>query len=203
MNRSSRMIRCIIFDLSEVLIAGLVGIETELAQELPIPEQEILPRFGGDVFHELLVGNISEDTYLQQIVAREGWTIGPARLKAVIRDNFHHEVEGSLSLVAELATGYELALLSDHAREWVAYIRSNHPFLGLFQHTFFSFDLKRTKKDPQAFVQVLDAISIPPPDCLFVDDNPHNVEVAESVGIAGIHFLNARQLAAELEKRQI
>ena len=203
MKRSSTMIQCIIFDLSEVLIAGLVGIEKALSQELPIPEHEILPRFGGDVFHEILVGNISEDTYLRQIVAREGWTIGPARLKAVIRDNFHHEVEGSLSLVTELAAGYELVLLSDHAREWVTYIRSIHPFLGLFQHTFFSFDLKRTKKDPQAFLQVLDATSVSPRHCLFVDDNPHNVDVAESVGIAGIHFLNSRQLEAELEKRQV
>ena len=203
MKRSSKMIQCIIFDLSEVLIAGLVGIEKELSRVLPIPEHEILPRFGGEVFHELLIGNISEDTYLRQIIAREGCTIGPTRLKAVIRDNFHHEVEGSLSLVAELATGYELVLLSDHAREWVAYIRSNHPFMRLFEHAFFSFDLKRTKKDPQAFLQVLDAISIPPSNCLFVDDNPHNVDVAESVGIAGIHFLDARQLAAELEKRQV
>jgi len=37
------MIKCIIFDLSEVLIAGLVGIEKALAQELPVPENEILP----------------------------------------------------------------------------------------------------------------------------------------------------------------
>ena len=53
MKRSSTMIQCIIFDLSEVLIAGLVGIEKELSQELPIPEHEILPRFGGDMFHEI------------------------------------------------------------------------------------------------------------------------------------------------------
>jgi HAD superfamily hydrolase (TIGR01509 family) len=98
-----------------------------------------------------------------------------------------------------LASRYELALLSDHAREWVAYVQSIHPFLKRFRHTFFSYDLGRTKRDPQAFLTVLDVTSVPAHRCLFIDDNPKNVNVAESVGIPGIRFVNAEQLAAELE----
>jgi FMN phosphatase YigB (HAD superfamily) len=196
------MIRCIIFDLSEVLIAGLVGIEKVLSNELPIPEEEILPCFGGAPFEELLVGNISEDTYLRHIAAREKWDVSVARLKAVIRDNFHHEVEGSLSILTGLASRYRLALLSDHAREWIAYIQSIHPFLKIFQHTFFSYELKKTKRDPASFLQVLDAMSLAPRDCLFIDDSPTNVHIAESVGIPSIRFVNAERLAHELGKRQ-
>ena len=197
------MTSCIIFDLSEVLIAGLVGIERELAREIPMPEEEILRRFGGPWLEEILVGNISEETYLRGIIAREGWTIGTARLKAVIRDNFHHHVAGSLSIVRDLAPRHELALMSDHAREWVAAIGSMHPFLRVFDRAFFSYDLRRTKKDPEAFRQVLDAMAIPPDSCLFIDDNPANVTVAESAGIPGIRFVNAGQLAAELTVRQV
>jgi hypothetical protein len=54
--------KCILFDLSEVLIAGIVGIERVLAKELPLPENEILPQLSGDWFIELLLGNISEET---------------------------------------------------------------------------------------------------------------------------------------------
>jgi HAD superfamily hydrolase (TIGR01509 family) len=197
------MIECIMFDLSEVLIAGLVGVEKELSQVLPVPEEQILRCFGGDWLEELLVGDITEDAYLEHIIAREKWEIGTASLKKAIRLNFHREVAGSLPILTALASKYRLVLLSDHAREWIAHIKSIHPFLKRFDHTFFSYDLKRTKKDPRAFLTVLDATSIPSHRCLFVDDNPNNVNVAESVGIPGIRFVNAEQLAAELRSRRV
>jgi hypothetical protein len=111
------MILCIIFDLSEVLIAGLRGIEKPLSQELSLPQDEILPCFAGRLMEELCLGDISEETYLNKIIAREGWEIEPARLKAVIRRNFHREVDGTLPILTELASRYELVLHSDHARE--------------------------------------------------------------------------------------
>ena len=132
------MIQCVIFDLSEVLIAGLVGVEEELSQVLPVPQEQILPCFGGGWLEELLVGNISEDAYLEHIIARERWAVGTARLKTAIRNNLHKEVAGSLAILTALASRYELALLSDHAREWIAYVKSIHPFLKRFRHTFFS-----------------------------------------------------------------
>ena len=197
------MIQCIIFDLSEVLIAGLVGIEKPLSWELDLPEDEILPCFVGSLLEELLIGSMSEDAYLTHIVTRERWQVEVARLKAVIRHNFHQEVRGSVDLLMALASAYELALLSDHAVEWVSYITSIHPFLEVFRQTFFSCDLKRTKRDPRTFAHVLDALSISPAKCLFIDDNPENVQVAQSVGIPSLRFLNADQLATELSARQV
>jgi beta-phosphoglucomutase-like phosphatase (HAD superfamily) len=189
-----------IFDLSEVLISGLVGIETQLLQQLPASDDEILPCFGGPLLDELLLGNISEDTYLRAIVLREGWRTDISRLKRAIRNNFHNQVEGMLDILAALAPDYELALLSDHAEEWIAYIRSIHRFLRLFRHTFFSYQLRRLKRDPEAFSQALEALAIPAPRCLFIDDNPANVAVAQSVGLPGICFVDAEQLASELRR---
>jgi FMN phosphatase YigB (HAD superfamily) len=197
------MTQCIIFDLSEVLIAGLVGIEKELSRELAIPEQEILPCFVDGVFEQLLVGSIPEEVYLAHVLAKGRWPTDVARLKAAIRRNFHNTVEGTLDILTELACGYELALLSDHAREWISYIKAVHPFMGIFRHAFFSFDLKGTKDDPATFVKALDSISISPEECLFVDDNPANVRVAESIGIPCIRFLDAEQLAADLGARGV
>ncbi|MGD9202251.1 MAG: hypothetical protein PVI26_11850 [Chitinispirillia bacterium] len=39
--------KTIMFDLSEVLICGLIGIEKDLSQILNIPKDTILPQFGG------------------------------------------------------------------------------------------------------------------------------------------------------------
>jgi FMN phosphatase YigB (HAD superfamily) len=194
------MVQCIIFDLSEVLIAGLVGVETELSRELLVPAQDILPCFGGRLFERLLTGDISEDDYLTQVIARERWPIAVSKLKGLIRRNFHRQVDGSVDLLVDLVASYNLALLSDHAAEWVAYIRTIHPFLEVFDHAFFSYELKRTKQDPDTFVEVLHAMSLAPEECLFIDDSPANVRVAESVGIPGIRFVGAGSLAAELEE---
>jgi FMN phosphatase YigB (HAD superfamily) len=46
-------------------------------------------------------------------------------------------------------------------------------------------------------------MAFPAADCLFVDDNPANVAVAESVGLAGIRFTGAGQLARELATRGV
>jgi len=197
------MIQCIVFDLSEVLIAGLVGIEKELSRELAVPEREILPCFADGVFEQLLVGSISEEIYLAHVIAKGQWPMDVARLKAAIRCNFHNTVEGTIDILAGLASDYELALLSDHAREWISYIRAVHPFMGMFRHAFFSFNLKGTKDDPATFVKALGAMSTSPEECLFIDDNPTNIRVAESVGIPSIRFLDAAQLAADLGARGV
>jgi FMN phosphatase YigB (HAD superfamily) len=194
---------CIIFDLSEVLIAGLVGIEKELSPALGVPQDRILPCFRGSLFQELLVGNVSEATYLEHVIARGGWRIDVAGLQAAIRRNFHNEVPGSVEILMRLAVDHRLVLLSDHAVEWIAYIETIHAFWDLFAETFFSFDLKRTKEDPGTFSAVLDTLSVSPRDCLFVDDNAQNVAVARSVGIPSVRFVDAAQLTAELTNREV
>jgi FMN phosphatase YigB (HAD superfamily) len=197
------MFQCVIFDLSEVLISGLVGIEKELARELDRPEEGLLSCFAGELLEQLLLGRISEERYLAQIVAREGWPIGIEALKAIIRRNFHREVEGAIELLTELDGDYDLALLSDHAVEWIAYIRSIHPFLERFGHTFFSYELGGLKREPATFCRVLDMLQVAAEECLFIDDSPKNIGAAESAGIPSIRFRNAGQLEAELVRRWV
>lgn len=188
----------IIFDLSEVLIYGLVGVEKNLTAVLPIPETEILKCFGGDGLQRICRGEITEDDYLHQILTLQSWKISAEDLKKSIRDNFHLEVEGTRSILEHLAKKYEVVLLSDHAREWIAYIQSIHPFLGGFKRTFFSYELGTTKKNPQTFRKILEQMSCPANECWLIDDSAENISVAASVGINGIQFKNAEQLQEEL-----
>jgi FMN phosphatase YigB (HAD superfamily) len=198
--RDTQVVECIIFDLSEVLIAGLKGTEKALSRQLSMPPEEILSCFEGRAFGQLLVGSISEERYLRNVIAKGKWRIEVATLKAVIRRNFHSTVPGTIGIVENLGRGYELALLSDHAREWIAYIETVHPFLDLFEHTFYSFALGATKQQASTFERVLDMIGVPPGRCLFIDDNATNIRVAEAVGIPSIRFLDVTQLAVELDR---
>lgn len=194
------MIQTIIFDLSEVLIAGLVGIEEPISQFLNLPEQTISEVFYNDRLFALCRGEISEEDYLTHILNEHGDPLLLDRLKRIIRKNFHHRVPGMESILERLKDQYELVLLSDHAREWIAYIRSIHPFLDVFDHLFFSFALGTAKVDPATFRTVLDALHREPSECLFIDDNPLNIEVATSLGITGVRFISAANLTHRLEE---
>jgi HAD superfamily hydrolase (TIGR01509 family) len=198
-------IQYVIFDLSEVLIHGVVRFEAGIAREIGVTDdQTSAAAFGGPHLHALLEGSIGEDRYLAEVIAKNAWTIAPERLKALIRQNFNATLPGTIEIARQLSRSYRLALLSDHAREWAAYIVDTHDFLdGLFVCKLFSYEIGCTKREPRTFHVLLDKLSAAPDQCLFVDDNPRNVEVARSVGIDSIRFLDAGQLRGELLARGI
>ena len=196
-------IRTIIFDLGEVLIGGLYGIEGPLAECLAIHEEDILQAFAGPHLKDFCCGRITEDEYLQGILQRQGWSLQLAELKQIIRTNLQRSVPGMDAILRGLDGRYQLVIHSDHAREWVAYVRTVHPFLARFERGFFSFELGHTKDEPQAFRKVLAALGRCGHECLFIDDQEKNVCAAESVGLATIRFVDPAQLVCALEKRNI
>ena len=196
-------IRTIIFDLGEVLIGGLYGIERPLAERLAIAEEKVLQAFAGQHLKDFCCGRITEDEYLEGITERQGWSLPLGELKDAIRVNLRRRIPGMDAILSGLSSRYQLVVHSDHAREWVSYVRAVHPFLERFERGFFSFDLGHTKDEPQAFRKVLAALDRRPRECLFIDDQERNVRAAKSVGLATIRFVDPAQLVCALEKRNI
>jgi FMN phosphatase YigB (HAD superfamily) len=102
--------------------------------------------------------------------------------------------------VEHLAKQYEVILLSDHAVEWVAYIKTVHSFFDIFDKVFFSYELGGTKEKEETFEKVLQAMNYEAQDCWLVDDSAKNIAVAERAGIHGIQFMNADQLQTALKE---
>ena len=188
----------IIFDLSEVLISGLVGVEKSLAIIIDQPEDEILQAFAGELLEDICCGKISDDVYLERIIHNQAWNISAGVLKNCIRANFHHEIKGTRAIFRQLCQKYDVVLLSDHAKEWMDYIRDIHLFIGEFKRAFFSYELGKTKKNPETFQEVLMTMSCQAEECWLIDDSAQNIAVAASIGINGIHFQNIKQLQEEL-----
>jgi haloacid dehalogenase superfamily, subfamily IA, variant 3 with third motif having DD or ED len=192
------LIKYIIFDLSEVLICGILGIENKLCEVIPLSPNDIIDKFGGDILNEICLGNITEDYYLESVINKEGWKINKEFLKSVIRKNFHTEIQGSIELLSTLGKEYKLVLLSDNAKEWISYIEGIHPFLELFNKKFYSYELNSTKKNAETFVDVLRKLSVEPDECLFIDDSINNIRIAKSVGVQSIHFSDIEKLKKDL-----
>jgi len=190
--------RTLVFDLSEVLIAGLIGIEQPLAARLRRKPATILRAFDTPGLQKLCRGRMTEDEYLARILERQRWEISAADLKRIIRRNFRRRVPGMAPLLRRFAPHHELVLLSDHAAEWAAHIRRIHPWLRLFRRRFFSFELGQLKRNPSTFRQMLAALGRRPDECLLIDDSPRNVASAAVAGLAGIRFTSAAALARKL-----
>jgi len=193
------MVQTIIFDLSEVLIAGLIGIEKELAPLVNLSEEEFLEGLWTDSFWVLMKGKITEDEYLSDVFKRNKWEVDKNIFKKVIRKNFHNKVEGMIGVVEKLSKDYKLILLSDHAEEWVKYINEIHPFLNLFHKKYFSFQFGEIKREKKAFELLLNEDNLKASDCLFIDDSPANIKAASEVGLKGIQFKGVAPLKLSLE----
>jgi putative hydrolase of the HAD superfamily len=195
------MTKTIIFDLSEVLISGLLGVEKSIAAQVGISEDQVLPVFKTPALQDLFCGKLSEEAYLACLLRDCDWRISPEQIKHLMRENFRRCVPGMEKLVRRLARNYKLVILSDHAREWIAYIQTVHPFLQMFSPCFFSFDLQQTKRYPSTFQRVVRTLNRDPRECLFIDDSLVNIQAAQSIGLPSIQFTSARALVGELVAR--
>ncbi len=188
------------FDLSEVIIRGLVGIDDALGELLGRKSEKLLHTFGGEDLIALCKNDITEDEYLKNIITNENWDCSLKELKKIIRNNFHVVMGNMDEIIEELSGKYTLILLSDHAREWIEYIEEYHRFLSNFSMRMYSFETGHLKDETHNFQKLLTDLNISSDSCLFIDDNKENITVANQCGIKGILFKDQDQLINELRE---
>lgn len=205
-SETPRSIEHIIFDLSEVLLTGVkdTGIALREKHQLEIagPKMDwaqekhpLLTPLVKEFFH----GTVSEDEYVQDVVRKYPQIGDAAWLKEHIRENFV-EVEGTRDVVKELRKlGYKLAILSNHAKEWIDHCEEKFSFHELFDARVYSYDVGASKPDPRTYKAVLTQLKTTPDRCLFIDDSDINIAAAHALGFSTILFTTAASLRGELK----
>jgi putative hydrolase of the HAD superfamily len=148
------------------------------------------------------------DALIGRCSAREFWyRIGPAiGLESLDKiDDFrkrYHAAEsidrGVLSLIRQLHGRYKLAILSNSPPGLAQWL-SAWGILDLFNVVYCSGDEGMIKPDPAVYHATLNRLGTLPPEAVFIDDTIGHVKAAQSLGIHGIEFTNAEQLALELD----
>lgn len=201
------MIKYIISDLSEVIIEGFMGIGRELSPilDISVKEIELEKTKNFQLFIELMVGKMSEDEYVTEFLNRTKWNISVKDFEKIMRKVLDKKIPGTIDVLRKIKnTGkYKLVLLSDNVKEWIDYVLKTNDDLKIFDYMFFSYELETIKEDSITFVRVLDKLNAKPEEVIFIDDLISNINVAESVGIKGIQFLNANQLEEDLKSNNI
>lgn len=193
------MIETIILDIGETVLVGMLGVEPQVSRTFNVPKEDVLGKcLVGDKLRTLFEGRISEDEYWQRVIDENGFSeqldqgSSMEYLKRIMRNNFT-EVPGMLQLVSDLKDSDAvptLALLSDHAREWIDYCESQFSFRSMFDREYFSFDTGLRKTSPAIYQHILMDLPADPETTLFVDDRERSLNVARSVNIGYLHHFN-------------
>jgi len=196
------VIKKVIFDLSEVLLPGLIGIEKHLEEITGKPSDLIAKALGSYPYHaidnileSLLKGKITYQEYRSKFLISTG-------LSNTYEDVFDQQClkmfetpyEHTMDLIQRVSQSCDLYLLSDHCEMFANHIQKNHSFFRYFKGTLWSYEVCATKKSEVPFTALLQRYSLKPSECLFVDDNQVNIAIADSMGFSTVHFLGAESV---------
>jgi len=191
------MIKALVFDLSEVLLQGLLGTEKYINKKygLRVTKDDWLI----NEFELLLHGKITEEKYFQTLINKYNWKVTVDQLKKAVRINFK-EIKGTRQIIETLKNnGYRLGLLSVHAKEWIEYCEKKYGYHRLFDSILYSFEGTAVKPDRKAYELILNKLKVKPSECVFIDDNIKNATAAERLGIKTVQFKNHVKLRSDLK----
>ncbi|HRS23105.1 MAG TPA: HAD-IA family hydrolase, partial [Candidatus Woesebacteria bacterium] len=69
-----------------------------------------------------------------------------------------------------------------------------------FKTVIFSTDVGIRKPNPEIYLLTIKKLNVKPEETIFIDDTKHFIDIANSLGMKGIVYLNPDQLQKDLEK---
>ena len=196
-------VRAVIFDWGGVMEAlpdeaRFAEWERRLALE-PGTLREIL---WGEVWHQLEVGAITNDDFMQHVADRLGFPHAEAALHFVREfyagDRFNPEVA---TAARALRGRYKIALLTNTSAGQDDRIRERfgldvYSELDVYVNSAY---VGLRKPDPAIFHLTLNQLDVAPQQAVFLDDSLRNVDSARELGIHTIQFVDPATSLAELE----
>lgn len=196
------MIHTVIFDIGRVLI----GFEWrdyvhKIFQNPETEEKVTAAMFGSHLWNEMDRGLWNEEGVLSRFISE-----APSYEKE-IREAFQRvgecttRKEYAIPWIQELkAQNYQVLFLSNYSEHVKK--RSAHAldFLPYLEGGVFSCDVHQIKPEPGIYETLLQRYQLRAQECVFVDDNPANIQKAQKLGFHTVLFDNYEQAHEELEK---
>lgn len=192
----------IIFDIGGVILDWHPGRLLEHFYADPAERARMQPLiFQHADWLELDRGALSEAQILARIAQRAGRPVPElASLFEAIRDSLVPKPDTALLLQSLGAQGVPLYCLSNMPAGIYHQLRELHDFWRHFQGVVISGLVGMVKPEPQIYQYLLGTYGLRAADTVFVDDLPVNVAAAEALGLKGLHFQSAAQVAEALRQ---
>lgn len=185
------MIQAVIFDCFGVLASEAWG----QFRETYFGHDDALVLEANDVMKALNLGMLTPDEFL---ITMSKMSKRPVEeLQAL----FYHNVpdEALFRYIKDNKKRFKYGVLSNIQQGRIEHIFSKEQ-LDLFDVLTLSGDIGLAKPDPNAYYYAANQLDVLPEECLFVDDQPRNVEVAKETGMLGIVYESFRRFEVEARK---
>lgn len=144
-------------------------------------------------------GEKEERQFIENIVNFFKLQCSPEELSRTIEDldsQFLKVNKNLITIVTKLKEKYTIACFSNVSKSLQARM-DKLDLYDVFDRTFFSYEIGKTKSDAGAWEYVEKELSLRLEEGLFIDDSAHNIKVAEERGWQAMRYKND----GEVEKR--
>ncbi|MDI6786219.1 MAG: HAD family phosphatase [bacterium] len=197
------MYKLIIFDLGKVMLdfdhmdscRGLA----EFSRYSPVEIYEGI--FISGLEEEYDKGRISSLNFYREVLRRfeiDESNINFEYFKKVWGDIFF-EVPSMRRLMETLKKNYHVYLLSNTNEIHFEWAYNKFDILKIPEEHILSYKLGFRKPDKRIFYEAINKADVSPKDCIYIDDRKEYAEVAESIGMVGIHFSSKEQLEERIK----
>ena len=199
---ASPLIKAVIFDFGRVISAQKPVALFRAYEESLNLEPDSINRimFESRAWQDAMIGRISATDFWQRIGPELGLhsrdEIDAFRRRYHADESINRDV---LRLIRQLYNRYKLAILSNNPpglTDWL----SDWGILDLFDMVYCSGDEGRVKPDPKAYHSTINRLGVLPQESVFIDDTSGHVKAAQSLGLFGIIFTDAKQLERDLNR---
>ena len=147
------------------------------------------------IVHDADTGAITQDEMFRRLSAIAH--VPPEKLHEEFWSHVRIDPE-MVTLIEELRTRHRVALLTNALTPFFRQIAAKYDLERLFEIILVSSEEGLAKPDPAFYRLMVEKLGVKAEDCLFIDDNPENLDAARSVGMDALLFEGADSARREL-----
>jgi HAD superfamily hydrolase (TIGR01509 family) len=147
-------------------------------------------KYGG----KMSVGDVGLPTFLAEYNAATNQELTDEEFLEAIWDTLEMNTE----LVDFLKDRYEIIIVSDNYRENIEYVAKRFDFASWASQEFYSYDYGILKEEPAFFERLVNELPYPPEELTLIDDSPHKLAAAATVGIKGVLYRDVAGVMAAM-----
>ncbi len=202
-------IQNIIFDLGGVLLNIDYQETIQAFRNLDIPDFEnVFTQFHqnnkAQNFEKGLITDIEFRRYISQLSSRE---LIDAEIDQAWNAMLLDFPIARYELLLNLKRNYKLFLLSNtniiHYRAFQKIVRDSlkiNSLCELFNHAYYSHEIKMRKPDAEIFEYILSEKNLNPRETLFIDDSIQHIQTAKSLNLNTIHLIAGQDVCSSVSE---
>ncbi len=198
---NSCRIKNVVFDIGNVIVRwSPVEIIRLSFGEIEQPEQLAKSIFQSELWSALNKGELSELEAKVKFQEQFGFSSEHIERLFYYIKRTQILLFGSVELLKKVkSAGYNIYALTDNVVEIIDYLQSQYDFWPMFDGAIVSAEVGCLKPQSEIFHCLLNEYNLKASDSVFIDDMPHNVEGAKSLGFSVIQFQDSAQCEQELK----